>query len=67
MTSPVNGIVEKRHVSVGDYVKQGGPPLITVTDTQSLRAELPFPETVGSKLQVGQAIPFSWKARWRQA
>jgi RND family efflux transporter MFP subunit len=55
MVSPVNGIVEKRHVSVGDYAKVGSP-LITVTDTQSLRAELPFPETVGSRLQEGQKI-----------
>lgn len=55
MVSPVNGIVERRHVSVGDYVKVGGP-LITVTDNLALRAELPFPETVGSRLQVGQPI-----------
>jgi RND family efflux transporter MFP subunit len=53
--SPVNGVVERRHVSVGDYVKVGGP-LITVTDTTHLRAELPFPETVGHRLRVGQAI-----------
>jgi len=55
MTSPVHGIVERRHVSAGDYVKVGGP-LVTVTDTQSLRAELPFPETVGSRLRAGQSI-----------
>ena len=55
LTSPVNGVVEKRHVSVGDYVKSGGP-LVTVTDTHALRAELPFPETVGSQLQIGQQL-----------
>jgi membrane fusion protein (multidrug efflux system) len=55
MTSPVNGIVERRHVSVGDYVKVGGP-MVTVTDNRSLRAELPFPETVGGRLRVGQGI-----------
>ena len=55
LVSPVNGMVEKRHVSVGDYAKVGSP-LITVTDTQSLRAELPFPETVGSELREGQKI-----------
>jgi RND family efflux transporter MFP subunit len=53
--SPVTGVVEKRHVAVGDYVKVGGP-LVSVTDTHFLRAELPFPETVGAELQVGQAL-----------
>ena len=53
--SPVTGVVESRHVSVGDYVKVGGP-LVTVTDTLSLRAELPFPETVGAQLQIGQTM-----------
>ena len=53
--SPVTGVVEKRHVSVGDYLRVGGP-LITVTDTVSLRAELPFPETVGAQLEVGQTL-----------
>jgi RND family efflux transporter MFP subunit len=55
LTSPVNGVIEKRHVSVGDYVKTGGP-MITVTDTHALRAELPFPETVGPQLQPGQQL-----------
>jgi RND family efflux transporter MFP subunit len=58
MVSPVHGMVEKRHVSVGDYAKVGSP-LITVTDTQSLRAELPFPETVGARLKIGQELILS--------
>ena len=55
LISPVNGVVEKRHVSVGDYV-QVGSPMVTVTDTNDLRAELPFPETVGHQLVIGQPI-----------
>lgn len=55
LVSPVNGVVEKRHVSVGDYVQVGGA-LVTLTDTVELRIELPFPETVGHQLKVGQAI-----------
>jgi RND family efflux transporter MFP subunit len=55
LVSPVSGVVEKRHVFVGDYVKTGGA-LVTITDTRNLRAELPFPETVGHRLEVGQAI-----------
>jgi len=55
LISPVNGVVERRHVSVGDYV-QVGNPMVTVTDTNELRAELPFPETVGHQLVIGQPI-----------
>jgi RND family efflux transporter MFP subunit len=55
LMSPVNGVVERRHVSVGDFVKVG-TPLLTVTDTKSLRAELPFPETVGAQLHLGQTL-----------
>jgi RND family efflux transporter MFP subunit len=53
--SPVNGVVERRHVSVGDFAKVG-QPLLTVTDTEALRAELPFPETVGAQIQPGQQL-----------
>jgi len=55
LVSPVNGMVERRHVSVGDFAKVG-MPLLTVTDTGALRAELPFPETVGAQLQIGQEL-----------
>jgi len=53
--SPVNGVVQRRHVSVGDFVKVS-TPLLTVTDTESLRAELPFPETVAANLRLGQTL-----------
>jgi len=55
LESPVDGVIEKRHVSVGDYVRVGGA-LVTVTDVYHLRAELPFPETVGHRLEVGQKL-----------
>jgi RND family efflux transporter MFP subunit len=55
LKTPVSGVVERRHVSVGDYVKVGGP-VMSVTDTQALRAELPFPETVGHLLRPGQRL-----------
>jgi len=55
LVSPVNGVVERRHVSVGDFVSVGSP-LLTVVDTVALRAELPFPETVGHLVKVGQTI-----------
>jgi len=55
LLSPVDGVVETRHVSVGDFVKNGNH-MITVTDTQSMRALLPFPETVGYQLKLGQTL-----------
>lgn len=55
ITSPVDGVIERRHVSLGDYVRPGDP-VMTVTDTHTLRAELPFPETVGSQLKPGQKV-----------
>jgi len=55
LISPVDGVVERRHVSVGDYVKDGGA-LFSLTDTVNLRAEMPFPETVGHRLKIGQVL-----------
>ena len=55
LVSPVDGVVERRHVSVGDFAKIG-QPLLTVTDTVALRAELPFPETVGPQIRPGQQL-----------
>lgn len=53
--SPVEGVVEARHVSVGDYVKVG-EDLLTVTDTRHLHALLPFPETIAHRLELGQRV-----------
>ena len=55
LISPVDGVVERRHVSVGDYVKDGGA-LFSLTDTVNLRVEMPFPETVGDRLEIGQVL-----------
>jgi RND family efflux transporter MFP subunit len=55
LVSPINGVVERRHVSVGDFAKVG-QPMLTLTDTEALRAELPFPETVGPQIRVGQVL-----------
>jgi RND family efflux transporter MFP subunit len=53
--SPVDGTIERRHVSIGDFAS-AGKPVMTVSDTLNLRAELPFPETVGHLLRPGQGI-----------
>ncbi len=55
LQSPFAGVVETRHVSVGDFATVG-KPLITITDTRALWARLPFPETVGYQLKEGLEI-----------
>ncbi len=55
LVAPFDGVVERRLVSVGDFATVG-KPLVTITDTRSLRALLPFPETVGSQLHKGQQL-----------
>ncbi len=53
--APVDGWIEKRFVSKGDFVKPGTPLYIMVTD-QFLRIVLPFPENVASTLATGQQV-----------
>jgi membrane fusion protein (multidrug efflux system) len=55
LQSPFDGVVESRHVSVGDFATVGRQ-LITITDTQALWARLPFPETVGYQLKEGLEV-----------
>jgi RND family efflux transporter MFP subunit len=56
--SPVDGEVEERVVNVGDYVKVGDP-MFRLVGRQQLRAHLPFPESAGPRLKVGQAVRLS--------
>lgn len=53
--SPYNGVVDAELVSPGDFVKVGDP-LFRITTTNRLRARLPLPETLVSKLSVGQSV-----------
>jgi len=53
--SPMDGMVKLRHVSVGDYVKDGDD-LLSIVDNHHLRARLPFPETVAYRLELGQTV-----------
>jgi len=55
LQSPFDGVVEKRHVSIGDFATVGRP-LITITDTRALWARLPFPETVAYQLKEGLEV-----------
>lgn len=53
--SPVNGTVETRLVSAGDYLKVGDP-IMQIISKQKLRAHLPFPEHIGAKLKPGLKV-----------
>jgi RND family efflux transporter MFP subunit len=58
VVSPIDGEVELQIVASGDYVKVGDP-LFQLVGTRLLRAHLPFPESVGPRLRVGQMVRLS--------
>jgi membrane fusion protein, multidrug efflux system len=53
--APVSGIIEKRLVGAGDFVRVGDP-IVQIISKQKLRAHLPFPEHIGSKLKPGLKV-----------
>jgi membrane fusion protein, multidrug efflux system len=56
--SPLNGTVETQIVSPGDFVNVGDP-LIRIISNQRLRAHLPFPESIASRLKPGLKVRLS--------
>ncbi len=55
IVSPVNGRVDDRRISVGDYVRIG-TPLFHITAREYLNARLPFPERLGAVLRTGLPV-----------
>lgn len=55
VVAPVDGIIEKQIVSPGDFVSIGSP-LMQIISNQRLRAHLPFPERVASKIKPGLKV-----------
>lgn len=55
LTAPVDGVVQKQIVSVGDFVKIGDP-LVQIIGKQNLRAHLPLPENIAAKIHPGIKI-----------
>jgi RND family efflux transporter MFP subunit len=55
ITSPVDGRVTERKVSVGDYLNPG-TPVFRITTLNTLQARLPFPQALASRLQIGQTV-----------
>lgn len=56
--SPINGIVEIKLVDTGDFVNVGSP-IVQIISKQKLRAQLPFPESIGAQLKPGLKVRLS--------
>jgi multidrug efflux system membrane fusion protein len=57
----IAGIVEKRHVSAGQYVKVGDP-VATLVDVSKLRLRFTVGESESVQLKIGQTVSFRVKA-----
>ena len=53
--SPVDAIVERRLISVGDFVSPG-TPVVTIVGRDRMRVVLPFPERLSGQLKPGLAV-----------
>jgi membrane fusion protein (multidrug efflux system) len=56
--APVSGVVEKKLVDTGDFVRVGDP-IVQIISKQRLRAHLPFPEHIGAQLKPGLKVRLS--------
>jgi RND family efflux transporter MFP subunit len=55
VVAPIDGEIEVQIVAPGDYVKVGDP-MFQLVGTQRLHAHLPFPESAGPRLRIGQPV-----------
>ena len=53
--APISGRIEKQIPSIGDFLKIGDP-IFQVINNKKLRAHIPFPEKLASKLKAGTPI-----------
>lgn len=58
IVSPVDGRVDNRLVSVGDWIDLG-KPVFQLSTSENLRIRLPFPETAAQRIKVGQVVKLS--------
>ena len=55
VVAPIDGEVEVQVVAQGDYVKVGDP-MFQLVGTSRVHAHLPFPESAGPRLRIGQPV-----------
>ena len=55
VVSPVDGIIEVQIVSPGDFVSIGSP-MMQIISNQRLRAHLPYPERIASRIKPGLKV-----------
>jgi len=55
VVAPIDGAVEVQIVAPGDYVKVGDP-MFQLVGTSLVHAHLPFPESAGPRLRIGQPV-----------
>ena len=53
--APHEGLISRRHVSIGDYVTPG-QPLFSLVSVKRLRARLAFPEHQAASISVGKEV-----------
>jgi RND family efflux transporter MFP subunit len=53
--APTDGVVEKKIVDTGEFVKVGDP-IIQVVSNKKLRAHIPFPERMSNQLKPGMEV-----------
>lgn len=53
--APISGLVASRDVSAGQYVSQGGTPVMTITDPSRVWLVAQVPETQAAAIHVGDA------------
>jgi len=53
--APADGIIEKKIVDTGEFVR-AGDPIVQIIGNQKLRAHIPFPEHIASKIKAGLTI-----------
>lgn len=56
--APASGVVEKKIVDTGEYVKVGDP-IVQIISNKRLRAHIPFPERISAQLKPGLKIRLS--------
>jgi len=60
--SPVDAVVERRLISVGDFVAPG-TPIVTIVGREHMRVVLPFPERLSGQLRPGLSVTLDQPAR----